>query len=144
MGDLTLADISEAMQDIDFAMLLTRTEGGDIAGRPMSNNAEVDYDGDSFYFSYADTRTVDDIKRDPKVGLAFQGAKSLLGKPGIMIHVEGRADLIHDKAVMAEHWTSGLDRWFEQGVETPGIVLIKVHAGRIHYWDGEDEGEVKI
>jgi len=44
----------------------------------------------------------------------------LLGKPGIMIHVEGRADLIQDKAVLEKHWTSGLDRWFEQGVGTPG------------------------
>ena len=28
--------------------------------------------------------------------------------------------------------------------DTPGLVLIKVHAIRIHYWDGEDEGEVAL
>ena len=144
MGDLSLADISKAMQDIDFAMLMTHTEGGEIAGRPMSNNTQVEYDGDSFYFSYEDTRTVDDIKRDARVALAFQGTKGLLGKPGMMISVEGRAELIHDKAVMQQHWTKDIDRWFEKGVDTPGIVLIKVHANRVHYWDGEDEGEVRV
>ncbi|MGF7055725.1 exonuclease III [Bosea sp. OAE752] len=31
-----------------------------------------------------------------------------------------------------------------QGIETPGIVLVQVHASRMHYWDGEDEGEVAV
>lgn len=28
--------------------------------------------------------------------------------------------------------------------KTPGIVLIKVRAQRVHYWDGEDSGDVKL
>lgn len=56
--------------------------------------------------------------------------------------VEGRASLIHDKAQFAVHWPKDLDRWFPQGIDTPGLTLIKVHAGRVHYWDGGDEGEV--
>jgi general stress protein 26 len=47
MPQMSLSDISEKMRDIDIAMLCTHTEGGAIAGRPMSNNREVDYDGDS-------------------------------------------------------------------------------------------------
>ena len=140
----TLPELAKAMRDIDFAMLLTHSDGGEIAGRPMSNNAEVEYDGDSFYFSDENTRTVDDIKRDPKVALSFQANTSLLGKPGLMVAVEGRAELIRDKAAFREHWTKDIDRWFEQGVDTPGLVLIKVHASRIHYWAGEDEGEIQL
>ncbi len=140
----TLPELAKAMRDIDFAMLLTHSDGGEIAGRPMSNNAEVEYNGDSFYFSDENTRTVDDIKRDPKVALSFQANTSLLGKPGLMVAVEGRAELIRDKAVFAEHWTKDIDRWFAQGVDTPGLVLIKVHAGRIHYWAGDDEGELTL
>ena len=37
-----------------------------------------------------------------------------------------------------------LDRWFEKGIDTPGIVLIKVKATRITFWDGEEEGEVAV
>jgi len=140
----SLADLSKAMRDIDFAILSTRTEGGAIAGRPMSNNAEVDYDGDSWYFAYADTRTVHDIEADPKVGLGFQGKAGLLGMRPFFVAVEGEAEVIRDKAAFADHWTAGLDRWFPQGVETIGLVLIKVRATRVHYWDGEDEGEVML
>ncbi len=35
-----------------------------------------------------------------------------------------------------------LDRYFPDGIDTPGVVMIRVHAERIRYWDGEDEGEI--
>ena len=31
-------------------MLNTHTDGGQIATRPMSNNRDVEYDGDSWFF----------------------------------------------------------------------------------------------
>ncbi|NDV86349.1 pyridoxamine 5'-phosphate oxidase family protein [Aurantimonas aggregata] len=142
MSDMTLSDLAEAMRDIDFAMLSTKTGAGDIAARPMSNNRDVDYDGDSFFFTYEEARTVSDIERDPKVGLSFQGKAGLLGKPPLFISVEGTAELIRDKAQFEAHWNSDLDYWFEDGIDTPGVVLIRVHADRIHYWNGKDEGDV--
>lgn len=139
----TLGDLAKEMRDIDFTMLSTRTEDGSIAARPMSNNRDVDYDGDSWFFTHGDTRTVGDIGRDPNVGLSLQGKGGLLGKPPIFIAAEGRAEVIRDKAAFAEHWVPDLERWFPQGIDTPGLALIKVRADRIHYWDGEEEGEVR-
>ncbi|QAY75389.1 pyridoxamine 5'-phosphate oxidase family protein [Sphingosinicella sp. BN140058] len=144
MADMDLKSIAEKMKDIDFAILSTRTEGGEIAGRPMSNNREVEFDGDSFFFTLEDTRTVDDIKRDPKVGLGYQGKSGLLGVKPFFITIEGRGELIRDKAAFAEHWTKDLDRWFENGIDTPGLVLLKIVADRLHYWDGNDEGELRL
>ena len=140
----TLAEMSEKMRDIDFAMLSTRTEGGAIAARPMSNNRQVEYDGDSYYFALDDTRTVQDIAREPQVGLSLLGKSGVLGLRSFFVAVEGTGELIRDKGRFAEYWTTDLDRWFEQGVDTPGLVLIKVAAERLHYWDGEDEGELVI
>lgn len=138
MPDKTLADLSAKLRAIDICILSTRTEGGAIAGRPMSNNAQVDYDGDSYYFSHGDTRTVSDIGRDPQVGLGFQG------KDYFYVAVEGKAELIRDKAAFQKHWSPDLDRWFDQGIDTPDLVMIAVRADRVHYWDGEDEGEMKV
>ena len=144
MSDWTFSDITEKVRDIDFAMLLTRTESGEIAGRPMSNNRDVEYDGDSFFFTWEQARSVADIERDPKVALSYSGSKGLLGQPPVFIAIQGEAELIRDKAEFEAHWTKGLERWFEDGVDTPGLVLIKVQANRIHYWDGENEGEVVV
>jgi general stress protein 26 len=139
-----LADLAEKMKDIDFTMLSTHSVGGTIGARPMSNNREVAYDGDSWFFTTDDTQMVADIGRDAQVGLSFQGRAGLLGRRPFFLAVEGRAELIRDKGQFAEHWTKDLDRWFAQGADTPGLVLIRVHASTVHYWDGEEEGEVLI
>jgi general stress protein 26 len=144
MAEKSLAALAEKMKDIDFAILATRTEGGAIASRPMSNNREVAFDGDACFFTCEDTRMVADIAADPRVGLAYQGKSGMLGMRPFFLSVEGRAELIRDKARFADHWTRGLDRWFEQGMDTPGLVLLKVAAERVHYWDGEEEGEIRV
>ena len=138
MPTKTLAELSRKMRQIDITMLSTHTDDGQIAGRPMSNNGEVDYDGDSYYFTWDASRMVADIGRDPKVMLGFQGAKSF------HVAVQGHAEVIRDKAEFAAHWTKDLDQWFERGIDTEGLVMIKVHAARIHYWDGEENGELVL
>lgn len=142
MPERTIADLAEKMKDIDFAMLATHHDGA-IAARPMSNNREVEWDGDSYYFTWADAMMVQDIAADRRVTLTFQGKAGLLGMRPFFVAVEGDAEIVRDKTQFAEHWTKDLDRWFEQGVDTPNLAMIHVHATRVHYWDGEDEGEVK-
>ncbi|EQB15517.1 pyridoxamine 5'-phosphate oxidase [Sphingobium quisquiliarum P25] len=144
MVQRTLAQLAEKMKDIDFAMLSTRTEGGRIGSRPMSNNRDVEYDGDSYYFTTADTLMVRDIEQEPQVGLSFQGKSGLLGHRPLFVAIEGRAELIRDKGQFERHWNSDLDRWFDQGIDTPDLVMIKVHAERAHYWDGQEEGEIGL
>ena len=138
MSDKTLADLAKEMKKIDIAMMFTHTSGDEIAARPMSNNRDVDFDGQSHYFAMDDTRTVQDIAKNRNVGLSFQGEKAFF------IHVEGDADLIRDKQAFEDHWNPDLDEWFEDGIDTEGLVMIKVDATRIHYWDGMNEGEVKV
>lgn len=142
--DMRLKFLSDNMKMIDFGMLSTTTEGGAFASRPMSNNGEVDYDGDSYFFTYEQARTVADIERSAQVGLTFTGPTGLQGQPPLFIAVEGIAELIRDKASFAAHWTTGLDRWFQQGVETPDVVMIRVQATRIRYWHSAEQGEITL
>ena len=139
-----LAHIAEAMKDIDFVMLNTHTKDGQIGARPMSNNRQVDYDGDSYYFTWADSLMAKDIEKNPKVGLSVQGAPKESGAPGIFIALEGDAEIVRDKAEFEKHWVKDLERWFEDGTDTEGLVMLHVHATRCAYWDGEDEGDFDI
>ncbi len=144
MSQMTLKDLSKKMADIDFAMLITKTKLGQVSARPMSNNGEVDFDGDSYYFTWDDSRMTANIERDPLVGLTFTGNKGLFGKPPLFVSVEGEAVLIRDKASFEAHWTDELDHWFKDGIDTPGVTMIKVRAARVHYWDGQEQGELVV
>jgi general stress protein 26 len=144
MSTLSPKEISKEMAKIDFAMLTTRTNSGELATRPMSNNGEVEWSGDSFYFSWDSARTITDIENEPKVALSFQGSGHLLGKPPLFIAIEGHASLIRDKASFKKHWHKELDRWFPDGVDSDGLILIRVSARRAHYWDGEEDNEVPL
>ena len=140
---MTLPELSKKMAAIDFAMLTTRTEDGSQTSRPMSNNGDVEYRGDSYFFASKDSQKIAQIERETNVGLTFTGAKSLLGAPGIFIAVEGKAELIREKSAFKEHWTKDLERWFSKGVDSPELILIKVRASLIRYWDGEDADEIR-
>ncbi len=144
MADRSLAELAEKMKDIDFAMLATRTQSGAIAARPMSNNRQVDFDGDSWFFTCDETGTVADIESNPQVGLSYQAKSGMLGLRPFFLTIQGRAELVRDKSRFAEHWTKDLDRWFEQGIDTPGLTLVRVAAERLHYWDGYDQGELRL
>lgn len=143
MRHKTLEEIAKRMAGIDIAILSTHTSAGQIANRPMSNNGDVSYNGTSYYFTYEQARTVSDIAANPKVALGFTSDGGIFSD-AIYVAVEGTAELIRDKLEFRKHWTKDLDRWFEQGVDTTGLVLIAVKAKRITYWDGDDEGEVVV
>ena len=59
-------------------------------------------------------------RRNPQVGLTFQGKAGMLGLRPFFLAIEGRAELIRDKGQFAAHWTKGLDLWFERASTRPG------------------------
>jgi len=132
------------MKGIDIAVLSTAGSSGGVHARPMSNNGDVEYDGTSYYFSDGDTQKVRDIEFDELVTLSFVGKPGLISQKHFFVIVEGRAQLIRDKQQFAEHWSADLDRWFEKGVDTPGLVMIRVKADQIRYWDGPDIGAIRV
>lgn len=138
MTAMTLEDVARAMRDIDICALATHAGGGRIASRPMSNNSQVEFDGDSWYFTYEDAHSVGEIEADPNVTLSFAG------KDHVHIVVQGKATLVRDRTAFSQHWTPELDRWFEQGPDTPGIVMIKVRADHISWWNRMDHADIPI
>lgn len=136
---LDLKQLSAKMRDIDTCLLCTKTVGGAIAARPMSNNQNVEWDASAWFFARDDSGMVDDLGADPNAMLAYQGEK------GVWISVQGEARVHTDKETMAEHWDPDIERWFEDGLDTPGLMLLEVSATRVSYWTYEDgDGHIDI
>lgn len=137
MKKASLKTITEKMKNLDFCMMITQDGRDTYHSRPMSNNGRVEYDGNSWFFTYEDSNKVRQIEANPKVSLVYQTDKMLF------IECYGEASIVKQKNLLAEKWLDELNRWFPQGVDTPGICLIKVQANRVQFWDRDEEGEYK-
>jgi general stress protein 26 len=126
-------EIAQLLKDIDICMLVTRIDGT-LRGRPMSNNGKVEFDGDSWFFSYRDSGKVREIADDPAVELAY-----IATDQGTWISVEGTAEMVEDDARKRELWDDGLAEWFTEGPDNDRVVLVKVRADRIHGWANGEE-----
>ncbi len=126
-------EIAELIKSIDICMFVTRSNGS-VRGRPMSNNGKVEFDGDSWFFSYRDSPKVAEIEADPNVELAY-----IATDQGTWVSVEGQAEVVEDDARKRELWGKDLEAWFEGGPEDDRIVLLKVRADRIHAWARGEE-----
>jgi len=98
-----LGAIAEAIKDIDICMLVTDTGSG-LRGRPMSNNGNVDYDGDSWFFAMRDSDKVRQIEAQATVELAYMGTER-----GSGISIEGPADPASGDAASGDAWGARAD-----------------------------------
>lgn len=128
-GTEALARVKEIVEDIDFTMLTTEDDDGHLVSRPMSTR-EMDAAGDIWFFTSEDTEKVDEARTHRDVGLSYCDAKGMR-----YVSVAGTASIVHDKGKMAELYSPSLDVWFEDGLETPGIVLLKVTPKVTEFWE---------
>ena len=129
--------VAKLMKNIDFCMMTTQSTDG-MRARPMSNNGEVEFDGDVWFFSGADSRKIEDIERDPQVHLGYADTENF-----VFVSLTGGATIVTDVEKKRELWIEDLERWFEEGPESDDVVLIKVTPHTVAYW-GEDEGEINL
>ncbi len=126
-----LGKLREIVKAVDICMLTTVDEGGDLHSRPMSNNREVEFDGDLWFFTYGSSHKVDEVGRVPKVNASFADVDAQR-----YASLTGRAEVVRDRAKIEELWLPELRAWFPEGLETPDIALLKVTVERAEYWDG--------
>ena len=127
------------MRDLDFCMFTTHTGRSGFHARPMSNNGEVEFDGDVWFFSEADSRKVREIKANPTVHLSYADLEDWH-----FVSMTGRARLVRDVAKKTELWMEELGQWFDDGPESDAIVLIKVTPSTVSYWTRKDSGDLRL
>ena len=135
----SLKKVADMMRDLDFCMLTTHADNGQLRSRPMSNNGEVEFDGDVWFFSGADTRKVADIETEARVELSYADTQTFR-----FVSMSGTATIVRDVDKKRELWIDDLARWFKDGPESENVVLIKVTPTVVAYWQGEDQGEIAL
>ena len=128
-GAEAIAKVKELVEDIDFTMLTTQDESGNLVSRPMSTR-EMDDAGDIWFFTAEDSKKVEEAEADRDIGLSYCDAKGHR-----YVSVAGRASVVHDTERMKELYTPDLDIWFADGLDTPGIALLRVTPVETEFWE---------
>ena len=121
-----------------IAMLKTVASDGRLRSRPMAN-LKGGFDGDLWFFAYADSPKVRQIRVNPEVNVAFSDQRH-----DAWVSVSGTAQESYDRAKAEQLWNPLLNTWFPDGLDTPGLTLIKVHANSAEYWDSPGGAVVNL
>ena len=125
-----LQKLREMVKEIDFCMLTTVDENGDLHSRPMSSNGDIDPDGDIWFFTSASSHKVSEIEKLPKVNLSFADPDNQH-----YVSISGTAQLVRDRNKIDELWRPEFKIWFPEGKDDPEIALLKVTLEKAEYWD---------
>lgn len=125
-----LKKLRELVKDIDFCMLTTVDEGGDLHSRPMSSNGDIDTNGNIWFFTNASSHKVSEIRKLPKVNVSFADPDSQR-----YVSVSGKAELVRDQEKIEELWRPEFKMWFPEGKDDPEVALLRIDLEKAEYWD---------
>ncbi len=124
-----LKKLGEMIKDIDFAMLTTVLPDGTLRSRPMSTQ-EVEFNGDLWFFTGADSPKVKEIREEQNVNLSYASPDD-----NRYVSVSGKATLVRDRQKAEELWSPAYKAWFPDGLDDPNLALLKVSVEQAEYWD---------
>lgn len=119
--------VAELIKGQRFAMFTTTAPDGTLTSRPMALQ-EVEFDGDLWFFASRDSRKVTHLTANPQVNVT-------VGDQSSWVSLTGHARVVSDDATKKELWNAGVEAWFPDGPDDPGIVLIAVDGQSAEYWD---------
>jgi general stress protein 26 len=128
--------VKELVKDARICMVTTMTADGRHVSRPMAVQ-DVEFDGDLWFFAYGDSDLVAQIGIHPQVNVAFSDTKQKA-----WISISGEAFRADAPKKAEELWSPALKAWFPDGLETPGLTLVKVNAETAEYWDAAHSSTV--
>lgn len=123
----------ELIEDIKIAMLVTKSANGKDRGRPMST-AQLDDDGHLWFFTNEFSGKVAEVSVNNEVFLSYASPSR-----NSYVTINGLAELVDDKTKMSVLWNPVYKVWFPEGLDDPKILLLKITAQEVEYWDGPNK-----
>jgi len=128
--------VKALVKDARIGMLTTMTPDGRHVSRPMALQ-DVEFDGDLWFFAYRDSDLVHQVQANPQVNVSFSDSRQ-----NAWVSVSGTGAEVQDRAKAADLWNPLLKAWFPDGLDTPGLTLVKVHADTVEYWESAHSSRV--
>lgn len=130
--------VGNIIEDVRVAMMTTFGSDGLPASRPMWVQ-EVDQFGQIWFFTSTSSYLVQQVRQNPKVHVTFADSRK-----NKFLTAHAMATEVQDHQKMKQLWDPTLKAWFKEGLETPGIVLLKLQMDDAEYWDSPNSAVVRI
>jgi general stress protein 26 len=117
------------VDNIRTAMLTTFTAAKGFHARPMGT-ADIDADGNIWFFTNEYSAKAKEISMDNKVGVTYADAGT-----NTYLSIKGSAILVDDREKMKALWNPFISAFFPDGINDPKLVLLKVETTDLEYWD---------
>lgn len=127
MSDTPREHFQELLENFSTAMLVTRTETGELRCRPMTI-AEVHDDGNVVFVTSIDDAKAEEIRNDANVCVSLQKGQKY-------VSLSGTAELVQDRERLKSMWNEAWKVWYPDGPDSPEVTLLKVNATVGEYWD---------
>ena len=129
--DKHAALLGKLLENIDIAMLTTVGANGYLVSRPLSTQ-QAQFDGKRvWFFTEADSPKIEEIRRHPKVNLAYASKDK-----NTYVSLAGDARVSRDQAKIDALWNDAMKAFFPKGRNDPNLVLLEVAVRTAEYWDG--------
>ncbi len=125
-----IARLAELIEDVRIAMLTTTRPDGRLVSRPLGTQ-DVEFDGDLWFATDADSAQVAEIQANPYVNVSYASSSA-----NTFVSVSGRAVVLDDHARVEQIWSPAMQLFFPGGKDNPNLRLIRVSADTAEYWDG--------
>ncbi len=125
-----ITQLAALIKDVEVAMFTTTGVDGRLYSRPLGTQ-EVEFDGDLWFATSADSPKVAEIALNPRVNVAYASPSK-----NSYVSVSGTAEIVADRAKIDELWSPAMKLFFPEGKDDPNLRLIHVHAESAEYWDG--------
>jgi len=130
--------LNELLQDVNFGMLTTVEQDGNLRSRPMTSQ-QIAFDGDLWFFTKLGSSLVDDIRANPHVNVALAAPNK-----NRYVSASGEAKIVQDHWRMEELWNPSYKTWFPQGLDEPELVLLRVIVCHAEFWDPSKSCMVRL
>ena len=125
-----ITQLAALIKDVEVAMFTTTGVDGRLYSRPLGTQ-EVEFDGDLWFATAADSPKVAEIALNPRVNVAYASPSK-----NSYVSVAGTARIVDDRAKIDELWSPAMKLFFPEGKDDPNLRLIHVQAESAEYWDG--------
>ncbi|MBD8643680.1 pyridoxamine 5'-phosphate oxidase family protein [Stenotrophomonas sp. CFBP 13724] len=125
-----ITQLAALIKDVEVAMFTTTGVDGRLYSRPLGTQ-EVEFDGDLWFATSADSPKVAEIALNPRVNVAYASPSK-----NSYVSVAGTARIVDDRAKIDELWSPAMKLFFPEGKDDPNLRLIHVQAESAEYWDG--------